>query len=153
MGHSNRCFAWKAAAGREILRGTMADDLATAREMIDAWNHGNVDRMIEFWHENGVWEDLPDVPDRSVVEGRAAIEDRLREVMELLGEMQMSIEEIEMVGDEVLIDVKFHVSGSASGIGLDSRMYHVVHFEDSLVRRYRVFSEREQAIEAARLSE
>jgi ketosteroid isomerase-like protein len=131
----------------------MADDLATAREMIDAWNHGNVDRMIEFWHENGVWEDLPDVPDRSVVEGRAAIEDRLREVMELLGEMQMSIEEIEMVGDEVLIDVKFHVSGSASGIGLDTRMYHVVHFEDSLVRRYRVFSEREQAIEAARLSE
>jgi len=129
----------------------MADDLATAREMIDAWNNGNVGRLIEFWHEDGVWEDLPDVPDRSVIKGRTAIEDHLREVIELLGEMQISIEEIEMVGDEVLIDTKFHVSGSASGISLDTPMYHVVQFEDSLVRRYRSFSERAQAVAAATL--
>jgi ketosteroid isomerase-like protein len=131
----------------------MADDLATARQMIDAWNHGNVDVMIDFWHEDGVWEDLPDVPDSRVIKGRTSIEDRLREVIEVLGEMQISIEEIEMVGDEVLIDVKFHVTGSASGIGFDAPMYHVVRFEDSLVRRYRVFSEREQAIQAAGVSE
>jgi ketosteroid isomerase-like protein len=131
----------------------MTDDLATARQMIDAWNHGNVDVMIDFWHEDGVWEDVPDVPDSRVVKGRTAIEHRLRELIEVLGEMQISIEEIEMVGDEVLIDVKFHVSGSASGISLDTPMYHLVHFEDSLVRRYRVFAEREQALEAAGLSD
>ena len=40
--------------------------------MFEAWNSGNVDRMTEFWSDDGdwIWEDAPEIPDARVVRGR-----------------------------------------------------------------------------------
>ncbi|MEA2432230.1 MAG: hypothetical protein QOI19_2703, partial [Thermoleophilaceae bacterium] len=38
--------------------------------MYNAWNNGNVDRMIEFWWDDATWEDAPEIPDRQIVRGR-----------------------------------------------------------------------------------
>jgi len=116
-------------------------DLDTARLMIDAWNDGNVDRMVDFWAEDGAWrwEDAPGMPGAGIVEGREAVEAHLREVMELLGDMQIVVERIEQDGDEVLIAGSMVIHGAHSGIDLDSRWGHIVTFEDGRVRRYRVF--------------
>jgi ketosteroid isomerase-like protein len=33
-----------------------SSNLERVREMFDAWNDGNVDRMIEFWWDDSTWE-------------------------------------------------------------------------------------------------
>jgi ketosteroid isomerase-like protein len=117
--------------------------------MFDAWNDGNVDRMIEFWWDDATWEDAPEMPDRQIVRGRENVEARLREVIELMGEMEIEVVELEELGDEILGSVQVRAVGSASGISLDAPACHLIRFEGGRVRRYRIFSTHEHALEAA----
>jgi ketosteroid isomerase-like protein len=117
--------------------------------MYDAWNNGNVDRMIEFWWDDATWEDAPETPDRQIVRGRENVEARLREVIEVMGDLEMEVVELEELGDEILGSVQVRVVGSASGISLDAPAFHLIRFEGGRVRRYRLFATREHALEAA----
>jgi ketosteroid isomerase-like protein len=124
----------------------------TVREMIDAWNEGNVDRMIDFWVEDGdwIWEDPPDFPGAGVFRGRDAVERHLRETMEILEGQQITIERVDDLGNEAfLIEVSGKVRGAQSGIELEAPGAHVVNFERGRVRRYRFFIDRDQARAAA----
>jgi ketosteroid isomerase-like protein len=126
-------------------------DHDTARAMFDAWNSGNVDRMIEFWSEDGdwIWEDMPDAPDAQVFRGRESVEAHLREMIGVLGGMEIHVNELVDLDDELLAVTRTTVRGAQSGIELDAAAYHVINFEDGQVRRYRVFTDREEAMRAA----
>ena len=130
----------------------MNADVEIAKKMFDAWNSGNVDRMTEFWSDDGdwIWEDAPEIPDARVVRGREQVEEHLRGVMALMGEMEIKVEELVDLGDEVLAVIQFSVRGAQSGIELDVPSYQLLRFENGRVRRYRMFMEREQALRAAR---
>jgi ketosteroid isomerase-like protein len=117
--------------------------------MFDAWNNGNVDRMIEFWWDDATWEDFPESPDRQIVRGRENVEAHLRDLIEVMGDMELEVVELEELGDEILGTAQVRVAGSASGISLDAPGYHLIRFEGGRVRRYRTFTAREHALEAA----
>jgi ketosteroid isomerase-like protein len=117
--------------------------------MYDAWNEGGVDRMIDFWWDDASWEDYPELPDRRIIRGRANVEAHLRGVIELIGDLKMEVGKLEEHGDEVLGSVQLRVVGSASGISLDTPSFHLIRFEEARVRRYRIFTTREHALEAA----
>jgi ketosteroid isomerase-like protein len=118
--------------------------------MYNAWNNGNVDRMIEFWWDDATWEDAPEIPDRQIVRGRENVEARLREVIEVMGHLKMQVVDLEELGDEILGSVLLRVVGSASGISIDVPAFHLIRFERGRVRRYRIFTSREDALEAAK---
>ena len=130
----------------------MDPDLEIAKRMFDAWNSGNVDRMTEFWSDDGdwIWEDAPEIPDARVVRGREQVEEHLRGVIGLMGEMEIKVEELVDLGDEVLAVTRFNVRGAQSGIELDAPAFQLIRFENGRVRRYRMFMDREQALRAAR---
>lgn len=130
----------------------MDPDLEIAKRMFDAWNSGNVDRMTEFWSDDGdwIWEDAPEIPDARVVRGREQVEEHLRGVIGLMGEMEIKVEELVDLGDEVLAVIRFNVHGAQSGIELDVPAFQLLRFENGRVRRYRMFMDREQALRAAR---
>src|SRR5690348_16055154 len=110
--------------------------------MFDAWNHGNVDRMVDFWWEDAVWEEFPEAPDRQTIRGRENVEARLREMIDVIGEMQIEVVELEEFGAEILCSVQARIAGAASGITLDAPSYHLIRFEEGRVRHYRVFTGR-----------
>ena len=128
-----------------------SDNIEIAKRMLDAWNAGNVDRMIDFWTEDGdwIWEDAPDLPDARVVRGREQVEAHLRDVMGLLGDLKLEAEEFVDLGDDLLVVVRTSVHGAQSGIELDTPGFHLVRFENGRVRRYRWFLDRDQAVRAA----
>ena len=130
----------------------MDEDVEITKKMFDAWNTGNVDRMTEFWSDDGdwIWEDAPEIPDARVVRGREQVEEHLRGVMALMGEMEIKVEELVDLGDEVLAVIQFNVRGAQSGIELAVPAFHLIRFENERVRRYRMFMKREQALRAAR---
>ena len=127
----------------------ISSDLDRVREMYDAWNNGNVDRMIEFWWDDATWEDAPETPDRQIIRGRENVEAHLRDTIEVMGELEMEVIELEELGAEILGSVQVRVVGSASGISLDVLAYHLIRFEGGRVRSYRMFTTREHALEAA----
>lgn len=126
-------------------------DLAITREMFAAWNDGDIDRMDEFWAEDGdwVWEDAPEFPDADRLRGRDAVQARLREVGELLGTMRIEVDRLEKVGDDVVAEIRVTGVGAQSGIEVETRGFQVIRFEGGRVRRYRTFGDREQALAAA----
>ena len=152
LGRGCRVFGMALVVGgawpRSRYRAGMSD-LDRARDMYDAWNEGNVDRIIDFWWDDSTWEDLPEIPDRRIIHGRENVESHLREVMAVIGDLKMEVIELEELGEEVLGSVRFRVVGSASGISVDTPSFHLICFEGGLIRRYRTFSTREDALEAA----
>jgi ketosteroid isomerase-like protein len=126
-------------------------DHEIAQRMIAAWNSGNVDRMIEFWAEDGDWvyEDPPDLPDARVLRGREEVEAHLRDLIATLGEMELTVEEMADVEDELLVVTRFTTQGAQSGIQVDATIFQLVDFENGRVRRYRTFTDRDQALRAA----
>ncbi|HEX2467947.1 MAG TPA: nuclear transport factor 2 family protein [Solirubrobacterales bacterium] len=128
------------------------DNVAIAREMLAAWNRDGIERMADFWAEDGEWEwqDPPEFPDRRVLRGRDEIEGHLRELMGVIGDLEVEVDELVPIGDELVAVISFTVEGAKSGIELDAPIVQVFRFEDGRVRRCRVFTNREQAIQAAR---
>ena len=130
----------------------MEPDLEIAKRMFEAWNSGNVDRMTEYWSDDGdwIWEDAPEIPDARVVRGREQVEEHLKGVIGFMGEMEIKVEELVDLGDEVLAVTRFNVRGAQSGIEIDAPAFQLIRFENGRVRRYRMFMDREQALRAAR---
>jgi ketosteroid isomerase-like protein len=128
----------------------MDDGHAIVHEMFAAWNSGNVDRMTDFWAEDGdwIWEDDPLLPDARVVRGRTEVEAHLRDVMALLGPMTLEIDEITDAGDDLLVLCHTEFDGARSGVHLDVEWSHVIRFEAGRVRRYRSFTDPEMAMRA-----
>jgi ketosteroid isomerase-like protein len=127
-------------------------DLTSAWGLFEAWDDGDVDRMIEFWADDGDWEDPPEMPDRRVITGRDAIEAHLADLIDLVGGMRVEVEELRPVGEDVLAIVTFHVIGAHSGVQFDAPSFHLIRFEGGRVRRYRVFTHRHEALKAASAS-
>lgn len=128
-----------------------AEDVATVRRMFDAWNDGNVDRMTDFWAEDGdwIWQDPPGIPDGGVFRGREAVEGRLREVVGLLGGMSIDVLEVFDAGDAVVAAARGSVDGARSGIHLDVNWFHAIKLDRGRVRWYGVFFDRDAAMAAA----
>jgi ketosteroid isomerase-like protein len=127
-------------------------DFDTVRAMYEAWNEGNVDRMIDFWVEDGDWrwEDSPDVPGAAVVVGREAVEAHLREIISLVGAVQLTVEDLAEVDGHVVAQVTGHIRGAQSGIELEDSGVHLVEFDAGRVRSFRLFRSRDEAIAAAK---
>jgi ketosteroid isomerase-like protein len=129
-------------------------DLAITRAMFAAWNDGDIDRMDEFWAEDGdwIWDDPPEFPDAQRLRGRDAVQARFREVAELLGTLRVEFDALEKIGDVVLAEVRLTGAGAQSGIPVEAAGFHVIRFENGRVRWYRSFADREQALAAVRRS-
>lgn len=126
-----------------------SSNLDRARDMYAAWNEGNVESLVEFWWEDGTWEDAPEMPDRRVVCGRENVRAHLREAIEVMGDLRMEVIDLHELDGYVLGSVQVRVIGSTSGINIDTPSYHLIRFEEGRVRRYRTFNDREQALAAA----
>lgn len=128
-----------------------APELASTRSMFAAWNESDVERMTEFWTEDGdwIWEDFHEIPDAGTFCGSEAVRAHLRDLTSLLGGLTIEIESLSMLGDEVLAEIHFAVAGARSGVKLVDDSFCLIRFDDGRVRRFRSFLKREQALEAA----
>jgi len=69
-------------------------------------------------------------------------------------DFRIDVERVEPVGaNRVLAFIRVHLSGRASGVPMEFDGGNVYDFADGSIRRVRVFSDREEALEAAGLSE
>jgi ketosteroid isomerase-like protein len=96
----------------------------------------------------------PEVPDAKTYEGPGAIMASMEDWPNQWEDFRMDLIEIIDAGDEVAVSVTRHRGrGRGSGIEMDFEVFYVQRGRDGKLARVEMYFNREQALEAAGLSE
>jgi ketosteroid isomerase-like protein len=131
------------------------EDVATVRAGYERWNNGDLPGLSKLFAEDIVYQTAPEWPGQRVYQGATAVASFLEnEVAPMIGLRAVTIASMETIGDEILIDLQVTTRGSLSGLEMENMsLYHVALVEDGIVRRVRVYLDREQAVRAAKTGE
>jgi ketosteroid isomerase-like protein len=127
-------------------------DAERIRRAYRVWNESGPTAVTEqFWAEDAVYREGPGWPDAGVYRGRAAALERMRSLVELIGPIEVRLDELIDVGDG-----RFIACTSMVGEGADTpytQSFAVLHrMRDGLIVEADYYLDRAQALEAAGLS-
>ena len=130
------------------------ENVEIVRRAWPAYVSGGVEATFDFWTEDCVFEEFPEMPESAVYVGR----DRLSEAAEHFTEMwsDLEFEPVEFIdaGENLVIAVvAYRGRGVASGAPLDALASWLYEMRDGRVSRARSFTTKQQALEAAGLRE
>ena len=80
--------------------------------------------------------------------GREGVREWIAELREGFPDFETAVQDVEAVGDDLVIEVRLSGSGAASGVGLEQTVYQRVTLREGLVTRWNWFSTRRQAMSA-----
>ena len=129
------------------------EDADTIRRAYEVWNESGPEALTDqFWAEDAVYREGPGWPNAGVYRGRAAALKRMRSLVELLGPIEVRLDELIDVGDG-----RFVAFTSMVGQGADApytQSFAVVQrLRDGLIVEADYYLDRAQALQAAGLSE
>jgi ketosteroid isomerase-like protein len=129
-------------------------DARRIRRAYEVWNEsGPAAVTAEFWAEDAVYREGPGWPNAGVYRGRAAALARMEALIELLGPIEVRLDELIGAGDDRFVACTSLVGQSVSEAPY-TRSFAVVHrLRDGLIVEADYYLDRDQALEAAGLSE
>ena len=80
-------------------------------------------------------------------EGAAGIRRFFQDIEDASPDFRLELERLELVGGKALAFVRTHSSGRVSGVPLDLEAANVYDFAGDRIRRIRIFSDRQEALE------
>ena len=128
-------------------------DAERIRRAYEVWNESGPAAVTDqFWAEDAVYREGPGWPDAGVYRGRAAALERMQSLIELVGPIEVRLEELIDVGDGRFIACTSMVGEGANAPYTQSfAVLH--HLRDGLIVEADYYLDRAQALEAAGLSE
>jgi ketosteroid isomerase-like protein len=130
------------------------ENVEVVRKLIDAFNRGDLDSWAGFLSPEVAWESLPLVGFRDVYRGRAEAREWLEQLVEDFEEARLEIEETTALSDDrVFFGYSQIGRGRGSGLPGELRGWAILWFAEGLITRRQVFWTRDEALEAAGLSE
>ena len=130
------------------------ENVETVRRGYEAFNRGDIDAWLEYFHPDVEVHDLPTIPDAPVRHGH----DDLRKWVEMMQdvwseESYYEPERFTTAGDLVIVAVRAHGSGRGSGVPIEISFFTVFEMRDGKIQRLWSYFDEEKALEAARLRE
>jgi ketosteroid isomerase-like protein len=130
------------------------ENVEIVRQAWEARVNQGVEPVLEYFAEDCVVEDFPNLPDPGVYEGKEGVREINRHFLEMWGDFtQEPVEFIDAGDEQVVAVVAMRGRGKDSGAPLDARAFWVHELYEGKLARMRAFTTREQALEAAGLSE
>src|SRR5215203_6465447 len=128
------------------------DDAATVRRAFEVWNESGPAAVIDqFWAEDAVYREGPGWPETGVYEGRAAALERLQSLVELVGPLEVRLDELD---DGRLIACARLLGPDAASLAPYTDSFAVVHrLRDGLIVEADCYLDRAAALEAVGLRE
>jgi ketosteroid isomerase-like protein len=129
------------------------EDADSIRRAYEVWNESGPAAVTDqFWAEDAVYREGPGWPNAGVYKGRAAALARMRALIDLLGPIEVRLEELIELGDGRFVACTRIVSQSASE-GPYTQSFAVVHrLRDGLIVEADYYLDRAQALQAVGLS-
>src|SRR6476620_4755129 len=130
-----------------------AENADRIRQAYEVWNKSGPAAVTDqFWAEDAVYREGPGWPNAGVYRGRAAALERMRSLVELVGPIEVRLDDLVDVGDG-----RFVACTSMVGEGASTpytRSFAVVHrLRDGLIVEADYYLDRHQALDAAGLQE
>jgi ketosteroid isomerase-like protein len=130
------------------------ENVEVVQNLFDAFNRGDMDAWAGFLSPDVVWESLPLPGFREVYRGRAEAREWLEQLLELFAETHLEVEQITALGDDrVRIAYANRARGRGSGLPLEPMIWSIFWLAEGLITRRQVFRTKDEALEAAGLSE
>ena len=85
--------------------------------------------------------------------GREGIRRFFADLADASPDFQIEVERVEAVGQRVLVFERASGTGRASGVGAEFELAGVYDFAEDLIKRIRIFGDRQEALEAVGLRE
>ena len=124
------------------------------REGFEALQRGDMAMFDGMTTPDLVLVQPPEVPDAKTYEGPGAIVESMEDWPKQWEDFRMDLVEVIDVSEEVAVSVTRHRGrGRESGIEMDFEVFYVQRGRDGKLARIEMFFSREQALEAAELSE
>jgi hypothetical protein len=128
------------------------ENVEVVRRIYDQYAAGDIDGLLSRVDPE-IEFDLSDrLPDEDLHRGREAYRQFLKRTFELWADFQVEVEDLVDGGDAVVAIIHTTAIGRASGIEIDERVGHVFWLRDEIPYRFKVFSDRSEALAAAGLS-
>ena len=127
------------------------ENVEIVRRMYDAFHAGDLDALVYF--DPNVVIDASHRVDGRVGRGREELVVILGEWMSTWDEWREEVEEIRDAGDQVLVISTQRGRGKGSGIEWENRFWMLYELQDGKISRWTVYDDRNEALEAAGLSE
>jgi ketosteroid isomerase-like protein len=124
--------------------------------VVDAYARYNAGERIpdlSFWHPDAEYHVAREDPDSDVRRGIEAIRQQFASWHEAYPDLRVDILDAQANGDRVLLWVRFVGHGAASGIPLEMELAHLYTMRDGKAAKVAEYMDRDEAREAAGLSE
>jgi ketosteroid isomerase-like protein len=119
------------------------------REGLAAWRRGDVEEALTMAHPEIVSVRAAPLPDPQTYHGHEGILEMYADWTTDFSEFEMYPDEIEEVGDRVLVLMIQRGVGKASGVEVVGRFWFLYTFSEGLAVRQEAYATREQALRAA----
>jgi ketosteroid isomerase-like protein len=129
------------------------EDAARIRRAYEVWNASGPAAVTEqFYGEDAVYREAPGWPGAGVFKGRAAVLARMQTLIDLVGPIEVRLEELIDVGDGRFVACTRMVGESAASDPPYTQSFAVVHrLRDGLIVEVDYYLDRDQALEAVGL--
>jgi ketosteroid isomerase-like protein len=132
------------------------ENVEVAKKVVSAFADRDMDAVLSFMDSEVTWTTADDEPDHQTYEGHEGVR-RLyavwSELWEAGFEAAFEMEEPQATGADVIIPVRVQVRGRGSGAEVEINETYVFTFAAGEIVRVREFRTKQQALEAAGLSE
>lgn len=129
------------------------DPTATARQLYDLFNAGDLDAVADCFGADAVIEPAPEDLDTEPQRGPEG----LRAFAKLWGNELEAIQfeplEFRENASKVFVRLRLSGRGRASGVEVDAEVFHLLELREGKVQRWRTFWDRGQALAAAGMSD
>jgi ketosteroid isomerase-like protein len=127
-----------------------ARNVEIVRALIDEWNRGDVEALIERATEDFAWHPvLVQSVEGRVFRGHDGFREFLSDWTSTWESWNLEAEEIRDFGDQVLVLTRVRAKGRGSGLELDQPLAHLFEFRGDLVCRAETFLDRDEAVVTA----
>lgn len=129
------------------------ENIELLQRAYEAFNEGNFEPFFALFDERFVYRTRPELPGGGSFEGVDAFRDRIASLKQIFGEVRFDPEEILDEGDFVVAVLRQTARGRTSGVTLEQAIIHVWTILDGRAVELRVYSHRDEALEAVGLRE
>jgi ketosteroid isomerase-like protein len=128
----------------------MAEPLEIVRQVGRCWNAGDMEGLLELYHEDVAVHTGEHWPERHVLEGKAAFRESIDEWLSVWESIEVETDHVEAYGDRVVARGEWRSTGRMSGVEGTMPIHIVFTVRDGKIARVDWCPDHEQAVATAR---
>ena len=129
------------------------ENVEIVRHVYEAFNKRDADEAVELVSPGFSFQSEFDVLSGRRYQGRAGFRKYFQDIADAWAEFNVELDEIETFGDAVIVAYRERAIGRGSGLEVNARGYELWRVERGQVVSKQNYASKEQALEAAGLSE